>query len=63
MENLKIMRTVTSENRPSFNEWAKELKVSSGYHVIGQKEVKQPQFYKPMEEESFLERLGKIIKF
>jgi hypothetical protein len=65
MENLKIMRTVTSDDRPSFNDWAKELKVSSGYHVIGQREIKLPQIYKPKtykpKTESFWERMNRFI--
>jgi hypothetical protein len=60
MENLKIMRTVTSDDRPSFNDWAKELKVSSGYHVIEQREVKLPETYKP-QTESFWVRMSRFI--
>jgi hypothetical protein len=60
MENLKIMRTVTSDDRPSFNDWAKELKVSSGYHVIGQREIKLPQTYKT-KRESIWERMSRFI--
>lgn len=70
MSSVKVMRTVQSENRPSFNEWCQELKVSSGYYVVGQKdvngnyvnrpnEVKQPQTYEPLKEESFW---GKIFR-
>lgn len=60
MENLKIQSTVTSENRPSFNEWAQELKVSSGYYVVGQKETKLPQTYK-VKKVSLIEFIKNII--
>lgn len=60
MENIKIMRTVTSENRPSFNDWAKELRVSSGYFVVGQREVKLSQTYKP-KSETIWERMSKFL--
>jgi hypothetical protein len=60
MENLKIMKTVTSENRPSFNEWAKELRVSSEYYIIGEREFRLKQKCKP-KEETIWERINKIF--
>jgi hypothetical protein len=61
MENLKIMKTVTSEDRPSFNDWAKELKVSSGYYVIGQRDIKLPQTYQP-KKETFWETMRRLLR-
>jgi hypothetical protein len=46
VENLRIEKTVSSENRPSFNDWCIELKVSSGYFVVGQRDVKLQQTFK-----------------
>jgi hypothetical protein len=62
MENLKIMKTVTSENRPSFNDWAKEFKVSSGYFVVERREVILPQTYKPKVDDTKWERFFRMLK-
>lgn len=31
MSNVKVMKSITPENRPSFNDWCKEFNVSSSY--------------------------------
>jgi hypothetical protein len=33
MENIKIQSTVYPEQQPSFNEWAKELRVGIAYNT------------------------------
>jgi hypothetical protein len=38
MKNLNVMKTIGSENRPSFNDWCMELKVSSQYVEVNRKE-------------------------
>lgn len=61
MENVKIMRTVQSENKPSFNEWCKELKVSSGYVEPNRREPILRQSVKSMYEPTFLEKLFRVF--
>jgi hypothetical protein len=60
MENLKIQSTITSEKRPSFNDWCLEMKVSSGFFVVGQREVKLKQTVKP-KKTTFIERIFQML--
>lgn len=59
MENLKVMRTVGGDNRPSFNEWCKELKVSSQYVEVNRREPILRQSIK--EEVTVWERIGRRL--
>jgi hypothetical protein len=55
------MRTVQSENRPSFNEWCQELKVSSGYVEPNRGDSILRRSVQGMYEPTFLERLSRIL--
>jgi hypothetical protein len=61
MSNVKIMKTVTTENRPTFNDWCQEFNVSSSYVEPNLKN--DYKLTKPLnsKEDSFWEMLGKTL--
>lgn len=61
MESLKVMKTVTSENRPSYNEWCQELKVSSQYNEPNRREPILRQSVKDPIGTTVWERIGKRL--
>jgi hypothetical protein len=57
MSNVKVMKSITPENRPSFNDWCQEFNVSSSYVEPELRDnFKLTKPLKP-KEESFWERL------
>lgn len=61
MSSVKVMRTVQSEERPTFNEWCQELKVSSGYVEPNRKEPILRQSVQGMYEPTILERIFRSL--
>lgn len=61
MENLKVMRTVGGDNRPSFNDWCKELKVSSQYIDVNRMEPILRQSVKEQYSVTIWERIGRRL--
>lgn len=61
MSSVKVMKTITSENRPSFNEWCQDLKVSSGYVEPNRREPILRQTIKSKDDPTFWESLFKVL--
>lgn len=63
MSSVKTMKTTTSETRPSYNEWCKELKVSSGYVEPNRREPILRQSVKSKDEPTIFEKFFTFLGF
>ena len=61
MSNVRVMKSITPKDRPSFNDWCKEFNVSSSY--IDPELRDNFKLTKPLKpkEDSFWEKLGKSL--